>query len=56
MSSTLELKKAKEDSLPSRNANCRGRICQLGTCPSCLIIWGIVAVFLLGKALLEMAR
>lgn len=56
MSSTPELTKAKEDTAPSRNANCRGRICQLGSCPSCLIVWGVVAVFVLGKALLELAR
>lgn len=56
MSTTQRFTKPTDESRKSASRVCRGTTCRLGICPPCLLVWGMVAVFVLGKALLEVLR
>lgn len=56
MSTSMDLKKTLQDGAESGRVNCDRTACRLGACPPCLIVWGIFAVFLIGKAVLEVLR
>jgi len=56
MPSTQEFMKTTDESRKAASADCEGTTCRLGVCPPCLLVWGMVAVFVLGKALLEVLR
>jgi hypothetical protein len=56
MSTVHDLNKTTNQSPDSPSTGCRETTCRTGVCPPCLIVWGMFALFVLGKALLEVLR
>ena len=56
MSTPQELTQATEGSREAASAGCRGTTFRLGVCPPCLLVGGMVAVFVLGRVVLEVFR